>query len=471
MAGRHSLPRVSCQKAQAERERVLIDRASNMKRLRAKEEGKEERGSTIVDEGRRIVFLCCLVGAVSSLDRQAMSIAIVPMSGDFGYTETVKGSISSIFSLGYTLALPPLGLAQQLSSPRLLLASGVASWSLFTLLTPLAAEQGVSYLLAARFMVGAAEAVTLPTVQTFVSRWIRPQERATALSVLSTCFQVGTITALVAAPKIVSEQGWQQVFTTFGSFGFVWLLFWLSISKDSPPVYMSSEQVSGVKGELETERSKETFEPSTKLPWRQVRTSKSLWSTAAAHAANNWGLYVALAWLPSFFSQNYHMDLSKSSLYSVLPYLAGAVTSLASGWGADKMISQGVELVQARKIFQGIASFGPSLCMTGLAIYGTDNAPEISSALFVASVSLGGASAGGFAASLQDLSTRYSGFLYGVTTFFCSMAGAAGVYATGRILDETSSWPLVFLTTAMIYSIGGAAYLLWYDATPIEDPE
>mmetsp|Transcript_13412 Transcript_13412/g.46750 ORF Transcript_13412/g.46750 Transcript_13412/m.46750 type:complete len:110 (-) Transcript_13412:80-409(-) len=109
--------------------------------------------------------------------------------------------------------------------------------------------------------------------------------------------------------------------------------------------------------------------------------------------------------------------------------------------------------------------------MTGLAIYGTDNAPEISSALFVASVSLGGASAGGFAASLQDLSTRYSGFLYGVTTFFCSMAGAAGVYATGRILDETSSWPLVFLTTAMIYSIGGAAYLLWYDATPIEDPE
>eukprot|EP00960_Hanusia_phi_P058051 763758-Hanusia_phi.AAC.1 len=39
-------------------------------------------------------------------------------------------------------------------------------------------------------MVGAAEAVTLPTVQTFVSRWIQREERATALSILSTCFQV-----------------------------------------------------------------------------------------------------------------------------------------------------------------------------------------------------------------------------------------------------------------------------------------
>jgi len=46
------------------------------------------------------------------------------------------------------------------------------------------------------------------------------------------------------------------------------------------------------------------------------RDSRALWATAAAHSAHNWGLYVSLAWLPTFFSQFYYMDLSKSSFYS-----------------------------------------------------------------------------------------------------------------------------------------------------------
>ncbi len=39
------------------------------------------------------------------------------------------------------------------------------------------------------------------------------------------------------------------------------------------------------------------------LPWKQARASRALWAAAAAHSANNWGLYVSLAWLPTFFSQ------------------------------------------------------------------------------------------------------------------------------------------------------------------------
>lgn len=101
-----------------------------------------ETDAAILAEGRRIVWLCCFVGVISSLDRQAMSVAIVPMSKAMGYSDTVKGSISSIFSLGYTLALLPLGAAQQLVSARLLMAGGVIAWSSFTLLTPAAADDG-----------------------------------------------------------------------------------------------------------------------------------------------------------------------------------------------------------------------------------------------------------------------------------------------------------------------------------------
>ena len=53
--------------------------------------------------------------------------------------------------------------------------------------------------------------------------------------------------------------------------------------------------------------------------------------TSAAHSAHNWGLYVSLAWLPTFFSASYDMDLSQSAFYSVLPYVSGAIASAGAG--------------------------------------------------------------------------------------------------------------------------------------------
>eukprot|EP00286_Rhodomonas_abbreviata_P019115 CAMPEP_0181310662 /NCGR_PEP_ID=MMETSP1101-20121128/12709_1 /TAXON_ID=46948 /ORGANISM="Rhodomonas abbreviata, Strain Caron Lab Isolate" /LENGTH=262 /DNA_ID=CAMNT_0023417313 /DNA_START=363 /DNA_END=1148 /DNA_ORIENTATION=+ len=189
-----------------------------------------------IEEGKKIILLCCIGGGLSSLDRQAMSVAIVPMSQELLYRETVKGSVSSIFSLGYTLSLLPLGLGQQLLSPKLLMAGGVLTWSMLTIATPSAAYHGTPFLLAARMGVGAAEAVVVPTVQTFVARWVPRQNRSTALSLLSSCFSIGTITALLVAPRVVDRFGWPAVFVAFGSTGAAWVGAWMLTAKDAPPV-------------------------------------------------------------------------------------------------------------------------------------------------------------------------------------------------------------------------------------------
>jgi hypothetical protein len=80
-------------------------------------------------------------------------------------------------------------------------------------------------------------------------------------------------------------------------------------------------------------------------------------------------------------------------------------------WAADEVLQRGVALATVRRIFQGVASLGPALCMAALAL-NVDSSegdviahmpPEFAAALFVGSVSLGGASAGGFASSLLDI--------------------------------------------------------------------
>ena len=63
---------------------------------------------------------------------------------------------------------------------------------------------------------------------------------------------------------------------------------------------------------------------------------------------------------------------------------------------------------------QGVGSFGPAICMAALALNVDSTSgvegdviahmpPQLAAALFVGSVSLGAASAGGFASSLLDI--------------------------------------------------------------------
>jgi MFS transporter, ACS family, solute carrier family 17 (sodium-dependent inorganic phosphate cotransporter), other len=403
-----------------------------------------ETPEAVLAEGRRIVYLCCFVGVISSLDRQAMSVAIVPMSTDLGYSDTIKGSISSIFSLGYTIALLPLGVAQQMASARLIMAGGVIAWSTFTLLTPTFAEHGVSELLAVRMFVGAAEAVTVPTVQTFVARWMPLERRSSALALLSCAFQVGTITALLTAPKIVETMGWEAVFYSFGVLGFGWVAVWLGVARDYPqlpsfplstPLSLDSTSLAaaaitapsiGVGDGGAVNGFDGTVDALKELPWKEALGSKAVWAAAAAHSASNWGLYVSLAWLPTFFVQSYNMDLGQSAMYSLLPYIAGVVSSYGAGVAADTVLENGMPLATLRRMFQGVGSLGPAVCMAILALNVQAGGVEgdvvatlpaqAAAGLFVGSVSLGGFSAGGFASSLLDISKTYSGFLYGITT-------------------------------------------------------
>jgi hypothetical protein len=85
--------------------------------------------------------LIFMVGSLSSLDRVAMSVALVPMAEEMGLSDSVKGGISSFFSIGYGLGILPAGLMLSQLSPRYIMAAGICLWSLGTIATPFSAAQ------------------------------------------------------------------------------------------------------------------------------------------------------------------------------------------------------------------------------------------------------------------------------------------------------------------------------------------
>eukprot|EP00903_Cladosiphon_okamuranus_P014884 g13783.t1 len=202
------------------------------------------------------------------------------------------------------------------------------------------------------------------------------------------------------------------------------------------------------------------------VPWKVYATNGQIWSIASAHMAHNWGLYVLLAWLPTYFVQEFNLTLEQSSGASVQPWVVGAIVGNVAGQSADFLVNKGLlDLKSVRKLFQTVALVGPAACMLFLA-QGPETSNE-ASALFTAAVALGSCSSAGFGSSVQDLRARDTGVIYGMTSACSAVVGSVGTYLAGVILDSTDSWSMVFQSTAAVYMVGAFVYGALYRAEPL----
>lgn len=97
-----------------------------------------------------LVILCAAVALICAVDRAAMSVAILPMTEAFGWTDSEKGAVASAFFFGYTATNPIAGTLASRGQAKAILSAGVVTWSIFTILTPTAANRRASAAPAAR---------------------------------------------------------------------------------------------------------------------------------------------------------------------------------------------------------------------------------------------------------------------------------------------------------------------------------
>ena len=76
---------------------------------------------------------------ICMIDRIAISIAIISMAEENGWSPTIQGAVMSAFFAGYVILQVPAGYLADRYGGKWVLGLGVLFWSLFTLLTPLSA--------------------------------------------------------------------------------------------------------------------------------------------------------------------------------------------------------------------------------------------------------------------------------------------------------------------------------------------
>lgn len=427
----------------------------------------------------KIVALLFFSFVICNVDRVAISVAILPMAGVYGWSPSTVGVIQSAFFWGYVLTQILGGWAADKYGGKVVLGAGVLVWSLMTFLTPAAANAGLIPLLAARALLGVGEGVAMPAMNQLVSSWVPEKERSRSLSLIYSGMYAGSALGLWLCPLLIEAFGWPSVFYTFGSLGAVWWLAWQSVAASSPATSTrisageaafiqaglsttlaasdddAAAEVAAEDGDRALASAAATGDPSPSVPWRALLTSSATWAIFISHFCVTWGYFVLLTWLPTYFNQELGFELSASAFFSVLPWLAMFVCANLGGTIADGLLGRGVPVTTVRKLMQTVGFLGPAAFLTVVAI---TSDPGAAIAAMTLALGLGSFSQSGVYANVSDVAPTYAGVLLGISNTFASLPGIIGVALTGSILEGTGSWNTVFGLAVFFYLFGCAVF-------------
>ncbi|XP_073132301.1 probable anion transporter 6, chloroplastic [Henckelia pumila] len=415
----------------------------------------------------KLIGTTSLAFVVCNMDKVNLSVAIIPMSHQFGWNASVAGLVQSSFFWGYALSQLPGGWLSKIFGGRKVLQVGVLVWSLATAFVPVLAGF-MPGLIFSRILVGIGEGVSPSAATDMIARLIPIEERSRAVSFVFSGLSVGSVLGLLFAPPLIKHYGWESVFYIFGILGVAWFLGFQFVQEDQAPLNAASLSCpqSDPRSKSWNSSLEELKISLRDVPWKEFFKSKAVWAMIYAHFCGSWGHYTCLSWLPTFFSEELNLDLTEAAWVSVLPPLASIfVTSIASQL-ADNLISKGVETTVVRKICQTIAFVSPATCMI-LSSLDLGLSPWEVVAILTGGLALSSFALSGLYCTHQDISPEYASILLGITNTVGAIPGIVGVALTGYLYDSTHSWGTsLFAPSIFFYLTGTIVWLALASSEP-----
>ncbi len=390
-----------------------------------------------------VVLLLFAAVFISYIDRTNISVAAIAMKDDLGWTETQKGVVLSAFFVGYLLLMAVTGAAANRYGGWLVLGVAVLWWSAWTALTPPAAMMSLGALIAARIALGLGEAAVFPASMNMISRWVPPERRSRATALIISAISLGTVFALPATGWLVREYGWALPFYLFGAIGLVWYAAWHFLARDDAPASSS------VASSQTAQRA---------IPWGQLLRLPAVWAIIVSHFASNWGLYVLLAWLPTYFKSTFGVSLASAGVLSAAPWLVNFVAANLAGAWADRMLQTGRSAGYVRKLMQTIALGGSAIFLLLLTQATTPLAAVL---IMCCATGTAACAMSGFAPNCFDIAPKYADVIWGISNTFATLPGIVGIYVTGWLVDRTGTFGAPFVLTAAVSLFGAAFYLVF----------
>lgn len=406
-----------------------------------------------------VVGMCFLAMLICYLDRVSMSTGIVPMAEEFGWSNTTKGWVLSSFFIGYLFAQIPGSWVTNRYGGRIVLGVSLIWWSLVTVVTPIAAMSSLGLLIFARIAMGLGEAAVTPCLYNLAARWLPAHERARSITTMIGGIPMGTLAALLMSGWLLERFSWPVMFYVFGALGIIFSWFWFRLIHPSPASHphIRAEEKTLLTGP-EAIASNPRKGSWSEVPWRRLLRTPAVWALISNHFCSNWGLYVLLTWLPSYFKTFKDMGIGSAGLYSAVPWLLLFMVGSSAGIIADRLVRSGWTITRVRKTMQTIGLVGSG---SGLLVASFVDTPLLALVILCAALGLLGFTWAGFGPNHLDVAPRYADVLSGLTNTAGTLPGVIGVIVTGWIVDHTGGFSAAFQLTAVVNIIGALIWLKW----------
>ena len=400
------------------------------------------------------VFICYI-------DRVNISVAIIPMQDQFGWSEAQTGIIFSIFYIGYVLTMILGGILADKYGGKTVLGIGVLLWSIFTMLTPFFAYNGFLALLFIRVLIGLGEGITFPSWHSLYARWIPFNERTRSIAITNSGMSVGTIFGYVAAALIIASYSWEWVFYSFGILGLVWFIFWNKNFTSDPHdhKHISSEELELIKSEAPADSK------ASKLPLRKLLTNLPFIAITVATFCNNWALFTFISYLPKYVNSpvstgglGIELDSAIFIIMILIPTIVSVLALICGGYLADSLIKKGLQVLRVRKTVNTIGFLGGATCLSMIPFQDSHIAIII---LLCFTNAFSGIAVGGFGVNHADLGPKYTGSIVGLAGGIGMIAAIISPFVAGLILELTGSWFLIFNICTGVLIFGGLFYLVF----------
>ncbi|WP_298282144.1 MFS transporter [Acidocella sp.] len=394
-----------------------------------------------------IATLLFFAGAISYMDRIAISVAAPLIAHEMHLNPAQLGIVFSTFFIGYSAFCFVGGWSADRFGPRRVLLVAVLGWSIFCGLT--AFSVGLASLLVIRTIFGMFEGPFNSTANKTIGNWFPKQEQGTALGFANCGMPLGAAAAGPIVGFITADYGWHLAFGIISIFGLAWVLVWTLISADTPLRHPWINQPPPVTAK---DLPPPPAHPSPTSLLAYITRPLTL-ATAFAFFGYAYLLFFFLSWFPSYLMMQQHLSLKGMAVVSMIPWLLGALGFGFGGFVSDILYKLTGRPLLARKIILVGGLFTAALCV-GLAGILTGIAAAVTlMAISVFAMYLTGPTY--FNIILDSVPREKVG---GVTGFIHAIANTAGILApllTGLIVQKMGGFQSAFLM-AGFFALAGA---------------
>ncbi len=284
----------------------------------------------------RALLVLTLINLLNYLDRFVVSALAEPLKrSELRLTDTQLGLLMTGFVVVYMLASPLFGRLGDRGARPPLIALGVFTWSLATVLAGFAGSFIALFL--ARAVVGIGEAAYGTIAPSLLADLYPRTQRGRVMAFFFAAIPVGAALGYVLGGLVNQAYGWQATFFIAGAPGL--LLAFLCLKLPDPARGAQDEATPGA-----TSGSAEAGPAGALATYGHLLRNRSYLLTVLGYAAYTFAVGGMAFWMPAFLERVRGLPAAEATIqFGAIVVVTGFIGTFAGGWLGDFLLRRSAQ--------------------------------------------------------------------------------------------------------------------------------